>query len=93
MSTRKELVRQMAETGLTHKQSRGIIDDILGEIFDRLATGEEVQITNFGRFELREHSGRTMENPNTGETHVVPDRYVVHFSPSENFKQRYREDL
>ena len=92
MSTKKELVRQMAETGLTHQQSRQIIDDILDQIFDCLSTGEEVQITNFGRFELRKHSGRTMKNPNTGERHDVPDRYLVHFNPSSNFVDRFQDD-
>ena len=92
MSTRQELVRQMAETGLTHKQSRLIIEDILDEIYDRLVSGEEVQITNFGRFELRKHSGRTMTNPKTGDTHEIPDRFIVHFSPSNQFKQRFSDE-
>jgi nucleoid DNA-binding protein len=92
MSTRKSLVRQFAETGLTQSEARTMADDILDVIQDRLENGEEVQITNFGRFELRRHKGRTMENPKTGEQHEVPDRYVVHFSPSDNFKERFRDD-
>lgn len=91
MSTKKKLVRYFAETGLTQTVAKSMAEDILAEIRDRLSRGEEVQITNFGRFELREHEGRTMNNPKTGEQHDVPDRYVVHFTPSENFKERYRD--
>lgn len=87
MSTRERLVQQMAEAGLTHQQARTVMESVLDEISSQLETGEEVLITNFGRFELRDREGRTMTNPKTGEVHDIPPRQVVHFSPSEKFKQ------
>lgn len=92
MSTKKELVREYSEIGLTHDQAEGYLEDVLAEIKDRLSNGEEVQVTNFGRFELRQHDGRTMKNPKTGEEHDIPDRFVVHFRPSEHFKDRFSDE-
>ncbi|MFB6355954.1 MAG: HU family DNA-binding protein [bacterium] len=89
MSVKKDLVREFAETGITQQTAREMAQFIIDQVFEKLSRGESVQITNFGTFELREHEGRTMENPNTGETHEIPDRPVVHFSPSKNFKERF----
>lgn len=92
MSTKKELVRELAETGITQGEAKTIVEDVVGEIHGCLSSGEDVQITNFGRFELRRHEGRTMKNPKTGEQHEIPDRYVVHFTPSENLKAVFRDE-
>jgi nucleoid DNA-binding protein len=92
MATKKDLVRELAEIGLTNSEAEDYVESLLGEIQDQLAEGESVQITNFGRFERREREGRTMKNPKTGELHEIDDYFVVHFNPSENFKNRFEVD-
>jgi len=91
MATKLDLVRELAEIGLTNSEAEDYVESLLGEIEDQLADGETVQITNFGRFERRKRQGRTMKNPKTGEIHEIDDYYVVHFSPSDNFKSRFEE--
>lgn len=91
MATKLDLVRELAEIGLTNSEAEEYVESILDEITDQLAAGESVQITNFGRFERREREGRTMKNPKTGEIHEIDDYHVVHFSPSENFKSQFEE--
>ncbi len=91
MATKLDLVRELAEIGLTNSESEEYVESILDEIKVQLAQGESVQITNFGRFERRDREGRTMKNPKTGEIHEIDDYFVVHFSPSENFKSRFEE--
>lgn len=73
------------------KEAREYVESLLGEVQDQLSRGEQVQITNFGRFERRERSGRIMKNPKTGELHEIEDYFVVHFTPSENFKKRFED--
>lgn len=92
MATKLDLVRELAEIGLTNSEAEDYVESILGEIETQLADGEHVQITNFGRFERRERKGRTMKNPKTGEIHEIDDYFVVHFNPSENFKERFKDD-
>jgi len=82
----------MAEIGITQTEARTIVEDVLDHVFESLARGEDVQITNFGRFELRKRDERTMDNPKTGETHTIPPRYVVHFTPSNSFKKRFSDE-
>lgn len=89
MATKLDLVRELAEIGLTNSEAEDYVESLLNEIQEQLANGETVQITNFGRFERREREGRTMKNPKTGEIHEIDDYHVVHFSPSENFKERF----
>ncbi len=91
MSTKKELIREIAELGITQERARNVVESILDEVTRRLTRGESVQVTNFGRFEVRQREGRTMVNPNTGEEHDIPPHNVVHFTPSENFKERFRD--
>jgi nucleoid DNA-binding protein len=91
MATKLDLVRELAEIGLTNSEAEEYVESILDEIKEQLARGESVQITNFGRFERREREGRTMKNPKTGEIHEIDDYSVVHFSPSENFKSCFEE--
>jgi len=92
MATKLDLVRQLAEIGLTNSEAEEYVESLLSEIQDQLADGNSVQITNFGRFERRKREGRTMKNPKTGEIHDIDEYYVVHFSPSENFKDRFEVD-
>lgn len=92
MATKNDLVSELAEIGLTNDEAKSYVESLLGEISDQLAEGDEVQITNFGKFERRRREGRTMKNPKTGEQHEIDDYYVVHFSASENFKQRFEDE-
>lgn len=92
MSTKKDLVSELAEIGLTNEEAQSYVESILGEITDQLAGDREVQITNFGKFECRQREGRTMKNPKTGETHEIDDYSVVHFTASQNFKARFEDE-
>lgn len=92
MSTKKELIREVAESGITQKRAREVIESLLEVIKERLEEGEPIRIMNFGRFEVRDRTSRTMTNPNTGEEHHIPARKIIHFTPSERFKQRFRDD-
>lgn len=92
MATKLDLVRELAEIGLTNSEAEEYVESVMEEIKSTLADGEKVQITNFGRFERREREGRTMKNPKTGEMHDIDDYYVVHFSPSDNFKEKFEDE-
>ena len=92
MTTKKRLIIELAECGITQKFARQVIESALEEIETALLEEKKVTVKNFGTFELRPYEGRIMNNPRTGEKHRIPDRYVVHFSPAKKFRQDLLED-
>ncbi|MDQ6974570.1 MAG: integration host factor subunit alpha [Mariprofundaceae bacterium] len=64
-----------------------LIDSIFNHISHTLITGENVKISGFGHFIVREKSARMGRNPKTGEAAEISARRVVTFRPSQAFKQ------
>ncbi len=63
-----------------------MIHHLLAIIVESLASGDPVTISNFGKFETREHNATTRRNPRTGEEVKVPAKRAVLFHPSPAFK-------
>ncbi|MDQ6994207.1 MAG: integration host factor subunit alpha [Mariprofundaceae bacterium] len=78
-------------TGLNKQTSLFLINQLLKKISDTLNAGENVQISGFGHFIVREKSARMARNLNTGEAVEVSARRVVIFRPSQTFKQALLE--
>lgn len=55
-----------------------------------LSTGERIEIRGFGSFSLRYHPERTARNPKTGEKVRVSGKYVPHFKPGKELKNRVK---
>ena len=56
-----------------------------------LATGQRIEIRGFGSFSLHFRPPRTGRNPRTGETVALPGRYVPHFKPGKELRERVSE--
>jgi len=78
-----ELVRELE---MTHAQALQLTNDFFGQIQETLATGEEVKLSSFGNFVIREKAARPGRNPKTGEKVSVPEKYVPHFKPGKELK-------
>ncbi len=76
------------ETGLTKHQSRHAVERVLEIMKGSLTSGEDVLISGFGKFCVREKSERHGRNPATGDSLMLPARRVVTFKCSG--KLRYR---
>jgi integration host factor subunit alpha len=72
--------------GLSHKEVAGLVELVLKEITDCLCRGENVKLSSFGSFIVREKSQRIGRNPKTGEEVTVPSHRVVVFRSSDVFK-------
>ena len=91
-----ELIDRLAEaSGLSPKEARKAVDMLFatdpreGIIASALESGEKVQITGFGSFELRARKARTGRNPRSGETIQIPASRVPVFSAGKLFKDRF----
>lgn len=89
--TKKEIAIKIAdETGIKQIVVKEVIQKSLDKIIDILATGETIELRNFGVFKVKSRRARTGRNPRTGETVPVPPKKVVIFKPGLIMKQKVK---
>lgn len=76
------------EVGLSRNESAQLVEAVLNEVADSLASGETVKISSFGSFQVRRKGGRIGRNPKTGEEVPIAPRRVLVFRPSHVLKDR-----
>ena len=68
MTTKTALIDAVAaKTGLKKKEAEAAVNETIAAIGEALASGEKVQLTGFGTFEIKDRAERTGRNPHTGE--------------------------
>ena len=87
--TKAHIITAVAEqNSLPGKKSKQIIEILLELIKGTLASGEDVLISNFGKFCVREKKERRGRNPETGESMMLAPRRVVTFRCSGQLRVR-----
>jgi len=87
--TKTQLVDSIQQQlGLSKKQSTQSVETILKILKDTLASGEDVLISNFGKFCVKEKAERKGQNPATGEDLILKARKVVTFRASDRLKEK-----
>jgi len=76
------------EVGLSRNESAELVESVLGEIINSLASGDVVKISSFGSFYVRKKGQRMGRNPKTGEEVPILPRRVLVFRPSHVLKDR-----
>ena len=76
------------EMGLNKREARELVDLCFEELVACLAVGEQVKLSGFGNFELRDKNERPGRNPKTGEKVLITARRVVTFRPGNKLKAR-----
>jgi integration host factor subunit alpha len=74
--------------GLNKREARELVDLCFEELAASLAVGEQIRLSGFGNFYLRDKKERPGRNPKTGEKIPVAARRVVTFSPGNKLKAR-----
>ena len=89
-TTKRDLVMKIAEkTEIKQLDVYKVIQNTLDYITESLARGENVELRNFGVFEVRERKQRVGRNPNKPEQVVtIPSRKVVKFKPGKIMRQQ-----
>ena len=88
--TKRNIVLKVAEeTGLIQSNVFNIVQKTLDHITDALAKGQNIELRNFGVFEIRLTRPRIGRNPNRPQTDVViPARATVKFSAGKVMRER-----
>lgn len=76
------------ELGLNKREAKEIVEMFYSEICQSLEDNEQVKLSGFGNFELRDKSTRPGRNPKTGEEIPISARRVVTFKPGQKLKAR-----
>ncbi len=76
------------EVGLSRNESAELVESVLDEISDCLVSGDNVKISSFGSFLVRDKRGRIGRNPKTGEEVPIEPRRVLTFRPSQVLRER-----
>jgi len=77
--------------GLSRNDSAELVESVLQHMSDALVHGEQVKISSFGTFSVREKAARVGRNPKTGEEVPINPRRVLTFRPSHLMKERVAE--
>lgn len=88
--TKSELIERLVQRQ-THMSQRDVelavkllLDNVIGE----LAEGGRVEIRGFGSFSVHHRPARRGRNPKTGESVDIPRKYVPHFKPGKELRER-----
>ena len=91
--TKSELIDKIAavQGQLSAKDIELAVKMILDYMAEALAEGERIEIRGFGSFSLHHRPSRIGRNPKTGEPVSLSEKYVPHFKPGKDLKQKVNE--
>ncbi|MEW6354557.1 MAG: integration host factor subunit alpha [Pseudomonadota bacterium] len=87
--TKADMVDKLfEELGLNKREAKEIVEMFFEEISAALERGEQVKLSGFGNFALRNKNMRPGRNPKTGEEIPITARRVVTFRSGQKLKAR-----
>ncbi len=93
--TKSELIEQIVakQKMLSAKDVELAVKTILEQMSKALATGDRIEIRGFGSFSLHFRAPRKGRNPKTGDTVQLAGKYVPHFKPGKEMRERVNESM
>ena len=86
--TKSDIVTAVHELGFTRKKSVDIIESLLEIIKSNLEKSEDVLISGFGKFCVKDKGQRRGRNPATGEDLILKERKVITFKCSGKLRHK-----
>ncbi len=88
--TKSELIERVAlrQSQLSQKDVELAVKTMIEEMSQTLATGGRIEIRGFGSFSLHYRAPRIGRNPKTGESVDLSGKYVPHFKPGKELRDR-----
>ena len=88
--TKSELIEALAkkQPHLALKDVELAVKCIIEKMNQALSSGERIEIRGFGSFSLHKRPPRIGRNPKTGESVALAEKYVPHFKPGKELRDR-----
>jgi DNA-binding protein HU-beta len=77
-----------ASAGLTKADAKKLVDTVFAAIADTAAKGEEVSLSAFGKFKVKESPAREGRNPTTGATNQIAASRKLTFAAAKSVKDK-----
>ena len=93
--TKSELIEILAQkqTQLAYKDVELAVKNMLEHMATTLSNGERIEIRGFGSFSLHYRPPRVGRNPKTGDSVDLTAKYVPHFKPGKEMRERVNESM
>jgi integration host factor subunit beta len=88
--TKSELIERLVQRqpNLSQRDVELAVKLLLDGVIGELADGGRVEIRGFGSFSVHHRPARRGRNPKTGESADIPRKYVPHFKPGKELRER-----
>ena len=86
--TKSDIVAKVHELGFTKKKAVDTVESLLEIIKNTLEKGDDVLVSGFGKFCIKDKSQRRGRNPATGSDLILRERKVVTFKCSGKLRDR-----
>ena len=92
--TKADLVNVIAEKAkLQHRQAEIVVNMVFDLMSEALNKDDRIEIRGFGSFSLHYRAPRIGRNPKTGDTVKLTGKYVPHFKPGKELRDRVNDSL
>ena len=93
--TKSELIERIAnkQRHLPYKDVELSVKTLIEQMAQNLAQGERIEIRGFGSFSLHYRPPRIGRNPKTGESVALSGKYVPHFKPGKELRERVNNGI
>ena len=92
--TKADIFQKVQEgIGLSKKESAEIVEAVFAIMKSTLESGENLKISGFGSFIVKQKKDRRGRNPQTGETITIEARRILTFKPSGVLKEEINKEL
>ena len=92
--TKSELIEILTaeQPQLGYRDVELAVKGLLERMASALASGERIEVRGFGSVSLHYRPSRIGRNPKTGDTVKVPDKFVPHFKPGRDLRERVDQE-
>ena len=93
--TKSELIEAIAakQTQLSLKDVELAVKSVIEQMSNALTASERIEIRGFGSFSLHYREPRQGRNPKTGDAVQLPGKFVPHFKPGKELRERFNKGL
>jgi len=88
--TKSELIERLANQNprVTARDVDETVKAVLDAMTTAMASGSRIEIRGFGSFTLNHRPSRVGRNPKSGESVMVPEKFVPHFKAGKELRER-----
>ncbi len=88
--TKSQLIEKLVDKNpqLSVRDLELVVKSLIDQMSESLASGDRIEIRGFGSFSLHYRAPRVGRNPKTGESVTLNGKYVPHFKPGKELRER-----